>query len=199
MRGGHGPRTLERVTPIASPIDDRRTLTRVEPAGRPAAAPVDWRALYDELGERVFRLLHRMTGEEQQAADLTHDAFVRVHECRAQYDGRGSLHAWVFRIAANIGRDALRSRKLRGGLDAELEGAAAGRSASPPDHGLRIDLERALETVGEEHRVVLLLHDVDGYAHREIAEMLDVAVGTSKARLSRARAMLREAMRRGIQ
>lgn len=190
---------MERVSPIASTIDDPRTLARVEPAGRPATAPVDWRALYEELGERVFRLLHRMTGDEQQAADLTHDAFVRVHESRAQYDGRGSLQAWVFRIAANIGRDALRSRTLRGGLDAELEGAAAGRSASPPDHGLRIDLERALDAVGESHRVVLLLHDVDGYAHREIAEMLDVAVGTSKARLSRARAMLRDAMKRGIQ
>ena len=158
----------------------------------------DWQMLYTEINERVFRMLHRMTGDAEQAADLVHDTFVQVYERHSQYTGSGSLHAWVFRIAANLARDALRARKVREFHEPRVQGLQFGAShGAPPDHALILDLERALSKIKPSHRAVLLLHDVDGYAHREIAEMLDIAVGTSKAILSRARDKVRRFLDEG--
>ena len=161
-------------------------------AVRARSSDLHWEALYEALGERVFRLLHRMMRDPEEAADLTHDAFVRIHGALRQYDGSGSVEAWVFRIAANVGRDALRRRQVR---------AAHSRTAledqvrvTPAEATRRLALERALARLDEQHRIVLLLHDVDGYTHPEIAEMLEMAVGTSRARLSRARRTMRAAL-----
>ncbi len=148
-----------------------------------------WESLYESLGERVFRLLHRLTGDSEEAADLTHDAFVRVHGALAQFDGRGSVEAWVFRIAANVGRDALRRRRVRAQHSRTVEDGLS--LVTPAKAPRRLALDRALARLDEAHRMVLLLHDVDGYTHGEIAEMLEIAVGTSKARLSRARKTMR--------
>lgn len=159
---------------------------------------VQWELLYEELGERVFRLLHRMLGDPEEAADVTHDAFVRIHLSRRQFAERGPLHAWAFRIAANLGRDALRRRAVRrraldaAHADGPTEHDAASTRGSGPQ---RLGLARALNQLDAAHRAVLLLHDVDGYTHKEIAEMLNVAVGTSKARLSRARGAVRSTLR----
>jgi RNA polymerase sigma-70 factor (ECF subfamily) len=154
---------------------------------------VEWRELYQLLGERVFRMLHRMTGDSAQAEDLTHDTFIRVHESRHQYDGTGSLSAWVFRIAGNLARDEFRRRSMRQERLVLLH--PSGEAPAPRDPELRMALEDALAALSHDHRTVVLLHDVDGYRHPEIAEMLDIAEGTSRARLSRARELLRVALR----
>lgn len=155
---------------------------------RPGA--LNWRELYETLGERVFRLLHRMTGDAALAEDLVHETFLRVHQAAGRFEGRGDLAAWVYRIAGNLGRDELRSREMRSRrLLLFPEPTPPG-----PDHELRVVLERALDTLDEGLREVVLLHDVDGYTHTEIAEMLGIRDGTSRARLSRARALLRESL-----
>jgi RNA polymerase sigma-70 factor (ECF subfamily) len=152
--------------------------------------PLNWMELYESLGERVFRLLHRMTGDAALAEDLVHETFLRVHQAQGRFEGRGDLAAWVYRIAGNLGRDELRSREMRSRrLLLFPEPTPPG-----PDHELRVVLERALDTLDEGHREVVLLHDVDGYTHNEIAEMLGIREGTSRARLSRARASLRETL-----
>lgn len=155
---------------------------------------VDWETLYEEIGERVFRMLHRMVRDAELAHDLTHDAFLRMHRARRQFSHSGPLHAWAFRIAANVGRDALRRRDTR--RKYVDESPARGRAAHAPS---RRDLERlalaqALRDLSATQRTVLLLHDVDGYTHCEIAEMLSIAEGTSKARLSRARSAMRSSL-----
>lgn len=156
------------------------------------SSTVHWDRLYDEIGERLFRLLHRMLGDPDEASDLTHDAFVRIHQSRLQFAHRGPLHAWAFRIAANLGRDALRRRTTRRRyVQGELE---RDRAPGTRHDVARISLGKALEKIDDPHRTVLLLHDVDGYTHPEIAEMLAIAVGTSKARLSRARRAMRSAL-----
>ncbi len=154
---------------------------------------VCWETLYAEVGERVFRLLHRMMGCSEEAADLTHDAFVRLHQAKRQFDQRGPLHAWAFRIAANVGRDALRSRRVRSDhARTVVRDAPIQLRSTPPKHSERsLGLKQALLDLHHSYRAVLLLHDVDGYTHQEIAEMLAIAVGTSKARLSRARHAMR--------
>ena len=141
--------------------------------------------LYDALGAKVFRLLYRLTRDAELTADLTHDTFVRVMERRHQYRPHGSYAGWVFQIARNLAIDAFRSRQALG-----LDGMAPveGRPAPPES---RIDLRHALDELPAAYRVVLLLHDADGHTHDEIARMLEIATGTSRARLSRGRALLR--------
>jgi RNA polymerase sigma-70 factor (ECF subfamily) len=150
-----------------------------------------WEQLYTELGGRVFRLLCRLTGDTELAEDLTHDTFVRAYTRAHQYTGRGSRNGWIFRIATNVARDALRRRRLRTMVEALL-----GRDATPLRHHdgpeLRITLQRAVARLPAKQRAILLLHDVDGYTHEEIADMLGLAEGSSKAGLSRARARLRQ-------
>jgi RNA polymerase sigma-70 factor (ECF subfamily) len=157
---------------------------------RETAARVDWRELYDTFGERVFRMLHRMTDDAALAEDLTHDVFLRVHHARDQYDGRGAVAAWLFRVAGNVARDELRRRAMR------VKRMALYRrdEVTTGDPELRITLQVALDELESGHRAVVLLHDVDGYTHPEIAEMLDIREGTSRARLSRARQALRTSL-----
>jgi RNA polymerase sigma-70 factor (ECF subfamily) len=149
----------------------------------------DWEQLYHAHGDRVFRLLHRMTGDPALAEDLTHDCFVRVHESRTRFAGRGSVEAWLFRIAGNIGRDALRVHKA-----ALHRAAIATPPGTPvvPDPVRYLALSEALAALEDTTRTVVLLHDVDGFRHAEIATMLGIAEGSSRSRLSRARRMLRE-------
>lgn len=156
--------------------------------------PVEWEALYNELGERVFRLLHRMLGDPEEASDVAHDAFVRIHQERFQFARRGPLHAWAFRVAANLGRDALRRRRAQQRYEQTRAGGRRETLSAGRRDVERLSLSRALARLDASHRAVLLLHDVDGYSHREIAEMLAIAVGTSKGRLSRARSTMRSAL-----
>jgi RNA polymerase sigma-70 factor (ECF subfamily) len=157
-----------------------------------AGVPAAWEILYEELSERVFRFLCRITGESDLAADLTHDTFVKVAEKGHQYTGRGSLHGWVFTIARNLATERLRRDSDRHAkIHAELRSEASTAAEMPPDVELRVVLEHALSGLSSEMRTVLLLYDVDGCTHPQIAEMLNIPVGTSKARLSRARAQLR--------
>ncbi len=155
---------------------------------------VDWSVLYQEFGERVFRMLDRMTGDAALGEDLTHDVFVRIHEARHQFDGAGEIGAWVFRIAGNLARDELR-RAERHARRLTTEPNAA--SHVIPDPALRLTLEQALAALDPGHRSVVLLHDVDGYSHAEIAQLLGIREGTSRARLSRARHLLRAALGAG--
>lgn len=180
-RAGHGP---------LAPRDDAGG---AEPAFDGGAGA--WLILYRELGERVFRLVHRMTGDEDTARDLTQDTFVRVFERMDQYAGTGSLRSWVFQIAANLVRERARTFLRRAEL---LEREAPVFETSASDDTRRIEsrmvLDEALARLPEEQRTALLLYEVDGYTHAEIGEMLGVAEGSSKARVSRAKAALRTAL-----
>jgi RNA polymerase sigma-70 factor (ECF subfamily) len=168
--------------------------TDIRPAVSNAPAMPDWRELYDELGERVFRMLHRMMGDRSLAEDLTHDTFLRVHESRETFDGSGAIAAWVFRIAGNLARDEMRRGEMR--VRRLLHFPRPGGEAGDPH--LRLTLQSAIERLDPDQRAVVLLHDVDGYNHAEIAAMLDIREGTSRARLSRARERLRAALGAGL-
>ncbi len=155
-----------------------------------------WRVLYHELGERVHRMVYRMTGDSDLASDLTHDTFLKVFEKGHQYSGKGSLHGWVFRIAANLTKERLRRHSFRANKAAEVLLAPDG---APDRHQAgtesRMVLREAMEHLTDDYRTVLILHEVDGYTHDEIAQMLDIAIGTSKARVSRAKAQLRDILK----
>lgn len=134
-----------------------------------------------------------MTGDEELARDLTHDTFVRVFERGGQLRERGSARSWVFQIAVNLVRERGRTARRRSEL---LEREAPELERATADDSERVEsrmiLEEALDELPEGQRAALLLYEVDGYSHRQIGDMLGMAEGSSRARVSRAKATLRE-------
>lgn len=163
------------------------------------AATGDRRAferLYRENVNRVFAVCVRMCGDRMRAEELTQDVFVRVWEKLPLFRGESAFSTWVHRLAVNV---ILNARKAEGRdrsrHEPDGEEMLEARGSSP-HHGDRMDLETAIATLPPGARRVFVLHDVEGYKHEEIAELLGVTAGGSKAQLHRARMLLREALGR---
>ena len=151
--------------------------------------------LYRGLVGRVYALCLRMTADPARAQDHTQETFVRAWRALGTYRGETGFSAWLRRIAINVvlGDRRTQSRRIQ---ERPLDGPSAveypAHAAAP---GSAIDLERAVSRLPPRARDVFVLHDVEGYRHDEIAELLDVSSGTSKSQLHRARKLLREALR----
>ena len=160
-----------------------------------AGDEIAYRTLYDRNVDRVFRLGYRMAGEEDVAKDLTQETFVRAFQRLDQFRGDAAFSTWLHSIAVSVGLNWLRTvdrhRKRQQALEDALPRNPGTRT---PDPGLKDRLEEAVAGLSETQRTVFLMYDLEGFSHREIAEALGVAEGTSKARLSHARAQLREAL-----
>lgn len=153
--------------------------------------------VYREHAGRVYALCLRLSGDAVHAQELTQDVFVRVWEKLPTFRGESAFTTWLHRVAVNValaGRRADGRREARIGLTDDIERAGAVALEGPP--GLAMDLERAIAGLPPRARTVFVLHDIEGYEHREIAEMTGIAPGTSKAHLFHARRMLREALNR---
>jgi len=151
-----------------------------------------FRRLYEETAGRVFALCLRMMKDDARARDLTQDTYVKAWEHLDRYRGESAFSTWLHSIATNACLVALRSHRRRreDSMEAEeFESIAARDDTDPVD---RVALERAIAQLPDGARTVLLLHDVHGYRHDEIAEMTSTRPGTSKAHLHRARKLLRE-------
>lgn len=153
-----------------------------------------FRSLYEAHVDRVYRLVYRMCGDDDMARDFTQEAFVKAYRKLGQFRGDAAFSTWMHSIAVSVALNGLRKvdrhRKRERSLENAAPVAAPGRPYSDPH--LRDRLKHAIDTLPEIYRTVFLMHDLEGFNHSEIAETLDVAEGTSKARLSRARAKLRE-------
>ncbi len=152
-----------------------------------------FRELYDANVDRIYRLTYRMAGDDDLARDFTQEAFVRAFEKLNQFRGDASFSTWLHSIAVSVTLTGLRKvqrhRKRERTLD-ETPYLTAPATTVEPD--LESRLKDAIYRLPELYRTVFLMHDLEGYSHNEIAIVLDVAEGTSKARLSRARAKLRD-------
>lgn len=154
-----------------------------------------FRALYDANVDRVHALCFRMVGDEDLTREFTQDAFVRAWERLSQFRGDSAFSTWLHSVAVSVVLNGLRIRDRRRKREWALEDA--GPLASSPDGrepGVAERLKEAVDGLPEIYRTVFLMHDLEGFKHREIGDVLDVPVGTSKARLSRAREILREAL-----
>ena len=154
-----------------------------------------FRDLYDENVDRVFCLCFRMVGDEALAREFTQDAFVRVWQVLDQFRGESAFSTWLHSVAVSVVLNGLRKidrhRKREWSLEDAHPVAQTPRGAEP---GLADNLTVAVDGLPEIYRTVFLMYDLEGFSHAEIGGVLGVPVGTSKARLSRARAMLREAL-----
>lgn len=153
------------------------------------------RALYDDNVDRVFRLCYRMAGDEDLAKELTQESFIRAFERLHQFRGDAALSTWLHSITVSVTLNGLRKRKRIRSRELDMEElppepVPPRRKRADPD--LRERLHQAIEGLPDIYRLVFVMHDVEGYTHDEIGAALGVASGTSKARLFRARRLLRE-------
>jgi RNA polymerase sigma-70 factor, ECF subfamily len=148
-----------------------------------------FRALYRAHTPALYALALRLTGGDQsEAEDLVQESWVRAVRALSSFRARSALRTWLCGLLVNVRRERIRADWRR--VDApDIEPAA---DAGAPDDAL--DLERAIGALPEGARDVFVLHDVYGYTHREIAELLGVAEGTSKSQLTRARNLLRSSL-----
>lgn len=151
-------------------------------------------SIYRRHAGRVHGVISRLVGGQGvRAEDLTQEAFVRAWQALPKFRFESAFSTWLHRLAVNTALMELRSR--RGGprfdddedaLDDVGMADSAGQATA-----LSLDLERAVATLPPRARAVLVLHDVEGWKHEEIAAELGMAVGSSKAQLHRARQLLR--------
>lgn len=144
---------------------------------------------------RVFALCLRMTADHEKAVSLTQDVFVLLWKKLRSFRGESLFTSWLHRFTVNVVLMDKRSEKRRvRRVKSEEDPASLERATQTPSPGDRIDLEKAIADLPTQARQVFVLHDVEGYAHHEIADMLGVTTGTSKSQLHRARKLLQEAL-----
>ena len=154
------------------------------------------RELYDAHAPRVFRLAFRLTGDNELARELTQETFVRAFGQLGRFRGESALSTWLHRVTVSVVSNAMRKVKRFRTREADLEEASLMTSDTRvPDPDLRDQLYRAIDELPEIYRVTFVMHDVEGYTHDEIANVLGIAEGTCKSRLSVARSQLREKLR----
>lgn len=169
-------------------------------AGAPAWTPPTWDQIVRDHSARVYRLAYRLTGNPQDAEDLTQETFLRVFRSLSSYTP-GTFEGWLHRITTNLFLDQVRRRKR---IRMEAMGDDAARVASPegpgrPERGfehanLDNDVQQALDALRPEYRAAVVLCDIEGLSYEEIAVTLGIKLGTVRSRIHRARAQLRDSL-----
>ncbi len=152
--------------------------------------PVAVGRLYEQHAARVYAVVRRVCGDVDRAEDLAQEAWLRAFRALPTYRGDASFATWLHRVAVNVALHDLRTRKRLG--ERPLDEGALPSPAVREQPLLRVRLEGAIDRLPAGMREVLVLHDVEGYKHHEIAEMLGVSTGTCKSQLYKARARMRE-------
>lgn len=153
--------------------------------------PLAARTLYERYAPRVFAVVRRIAGDDELAQDCAQEAWIRAFRALPNFRGDARFSTWIHRIAVNSALQSLRKMKGRSRVEDEMPEAIAVAPVAR-DVLLQEQLELALDRVPEGMRKVLVLHDVEGYTHEEIGEVLGINPGTSKSQLFKARARMRE-------
>jgi RNA polymerase sigma-70 factor (ECF subfamily) len=160
-----------------------------------AGDPMSARVLYDRHAPRVYRLAFRLTGDAELAREATQDVFVRAFRQLDRFRGDSALATWLHRITVTVAATLMRRVKRLHEREHDFdELKSVGAETSNVDPRLRDRLHRAIDALPEIYRATLIMHDLEGYTHGEIADALGVAEGTCKSRLFLARAKLRAAL-----
>lgn len=147
-----------------------------------------FRELYRRHSTVLYRLAVRLLGRgDPDAGDVLQEAWCRAFEGLSRFRGGSSLRTWLAGVVVNCCREHLRTRVL----SRNVPSSGLRIVAADPGREAQMDVRRALAALPEGFREVLVLHDVAGYTHEEIASILQIQPGTSKSQLSRARRALR--------
>lgn len=153
------------------------------------------RELYDAHASRVFRLAYRMTHDEEIARECTQDTFVRAFSRLRSFRRDAALATWIHRIAISVVLQEMRSRRRHSARFVAIEEVHDVAAAEKPaDVELSARLARAVDDLPEIYRTAFIMHDLEGYTHSAIADVLEIPEGTCKTRVAQARARLRETL-----
>ncbi len=168
-------------------------------------------SLVDRYSNTIFALLFRLTGDREEASDLTQDTFLRAFRSIKKFRGDSELKTWLVRIAINESRNRFRWWKRRrrdstlsldaayGDSEITIADTIADQGASPEDTALSRERELVIKTaidgMSKPFREAIILCDIEGFSYEETADALGISVGTVKSRLSRGRETLRRQLR----
>jgi len=167
-------------------VDERELIARAKAGERDARG-----ALYELHAQRVYTVVRRLVGDDHLAEDLSQEAWVRAFEKLHLFRGESAFGTWIYRLATNVALNRLRRSSKRERVEA---GAQLPRISKAQDEAIvsRRVLSQALDKLPPGYRRVLVLHDIEGWTHEEIAKSLNCSAGTSKSQLHKARARMRE-------
>ncbi|TPV93142.1 MAG: sigma-70 family RNA polymerase sigma factor [Myxococcales bacterium FL481] len=182
---------------------DRRLVRRLKQGDERA-----FRELVLTYQDRVFGLLYRMLGDRQEAEDLAQDVFITVYRAIASYRGEGRFYTWLYRVASNTCKNRIKYLKGRrfhrraelddaahhpdeAGPAISLQSRVPGPEAVVEGNRLELAIQRGLTQLDPDHRLLIVLRDVQGLAYQDIMKITGLAEGTLKSRLHRARVSLR--------
>jgi RNA polymerase sigma-70 factor (ECF subfamily) len=159
--------------------------------------------LYRLHKRRVYSLCLRMVGSVEKAEDFTQEAFLQLYRKIESFRGESAFSTWLHRLTVNVVLTHLRRKQvdeisLEEPLEQSQEGGAQ-RDYGVDDQTLagsidRVNLGRSIDSLAPGYRIIFMLHDVEGYEHQEIAEMLGCSIGNCKSQLHKARMKLRDAL-----
>jgi RNA polymerase sigma-70 factor (ECF subfamily) len=191
----------------AQPAAESQTPTDAAVVARAQAGDRDaFRVLVERYQGRVFRLALRVMRDEEQARDVSQEAFLKVYRSIDRFEGRSSFYTWLYRLVMNLCLDAKRrdksSRHVEWNEEVALDTAGgvsgptplAAPSKSLERSQLRESMQKAIDGLPEDARRTFLLREVDGLSYAEIADALEIPKGTVMSRLHYARRRLREAL-----
>jgi RNA polymerase sigma-70 factor (ECF subfamily) len=181
-------------------VDDQALLERCRQGDVDAFEP-----LVEKYRQRVWRLVYQVLRDREEAWDAAQETFIRAWSGLASFRGQSAFYTWLFRIAMNVATDRVRQRAARGRAfgtepvpEEEWERTMVEQGEAPDDTASRIEererIERALATLPEHHRTIIMMSDLEGLSYREIAEVLQIPMGTVMSRLHNARRRLRDAL-----
>lgn len=152
-----------------------------------------FRTLYDDHIGRVYALCYRLTGEKGMAEDASQEVFIQLWKKIANFDGQSQFSTWLHSVTANIAISYM--RKQKGWVQCMFNLENSGINEMPAEeNSTDVDLEALIIRLPERARMVFVLHALEGYRHEDIAKMLNMAVGSSKAQFFRAKQLLKEFM-----
>jgi RNA polymerase sigma-70 factor (ECF subfamily) len=171
---------------------------RLAQQGDPAA----FERIYQLHSRRIYSLCLRMVSNTAEAEDLTQEAFLQLFRKIATFRGESAFSTWLHRLAVNVVLMRLRKKKvpessLEEVTEPDEESGGPRRDFGGPDLRLsgsidRVNLQRAIEELPPGYKQVFVLHDMQGYEHNEIADIMSCSIGNSKSQLHKARMRLRE-------
>ena len=183
-------------TRIAMREDEDRRATELRLVRQAQAGDlVAFERLYRDNERKVFGLCFRLSSDPALAEELTQEVFVRAWRKLSSFRGESAFSSWLYPLTVNVALSERRSRRRRDArIVATEDPASLERAPRSPAPEAGFDLEKAMAALPPGARAVFVLHDVEGRTHEEIAQLLGLAAGTSKAQLHRARRLLREAL-----
>ena len=152
------------------------------------------RDLYRRYAPRVYAVVRRLAADDALAEDWAQEAWIRAFRALPRFRGESRFSTWLHRVAVNSALHGRRWRERRVSNEVPMP-LTAEPSASPDQTVLRLSIEKALDSLPDGMRQVVVLHDVEGYTHEEIGTELGISAGTSKSQLFKARAKLRRILR----